>query len=86
VVVRAFIPPVHPEFARHAEHTAWRDRTNETVNLLTGLERDGLLRYVEIRGLTADTTGFVDAVHFLAPVAARLAGALMDRPDGCALQ
>jgi hypothetical protein len=86
VAVRGFIPPVHPAFVRRAEQTAWRDRTDETVELLRSLERDGLLSYVETRTLVVDTTGFVDAVHFLAPVAARLAGALMDRPDGCALQ
>jgi hypothetical protein len=85
----AFIPPVHPAFVRAASGTAWRARTEETVQLLRSLERDGLLRYVEIRSLlaaSADTSQFVDAIHFLAPVAATVAQALTGSPGRCALQ
>jgi hypothetical protein len=87
--VVAFIPPVHPAFARAARATAWRARTEETVELLRRLQGRGLVRYVETRDLAtlrADSTRFLDGVHFLAPVAARIAGTLAGAPDGCALQ
>ncbi len=89
IEVLAFIPPVHPAFARAAAATAWKPRTDETVSLLRALERDGELRYVEVGGLfdgTPDTTQFVDAIHFLAPAAATLARTLTGRPGRCALQ
>lgn len=86
IAVTAFIPPVHPAFARSAERTAWRPRSQETVVLLRGFEREQLLRYVETRDLPVDTTRYIDAIHFLAPVAASVAAALADRSDGCALQ
>jgi hypothetical protein len=85
----AFMPPVHPAFARAAAGTAWRERTEETASLLQSLEREGLLRYVETRALTAaspDTAQFVDAIHFLAPVAATLAQAITASPGRCAVQ
>lgn len=84
-----FIPPVHPAFERAAAGTAWTPRTEETVSLLRTLEREGLLRYVETRDLVAaspDTTQFVDAIHFLGPVAATLAERLTGSPGHCALQ
>ena len=87
--VVAFIPPVHPAFERAALGTAWRLRTEETVQLLHALEQQGLLRYAEVRSLIAtspDTTQFVDAIHFLPPVAATLAQALTGSPNRCALQ
>jgi hypothetical protein len=87
--VIAFIPPVHPAFARAAAGTAWRLRTEETVALLHALEQEHLLRYVEVRDLVAaspDTIQYVDAIHFLAPVAATLAQALTGSPERCALQ
>ena len=89
IEVTAFIPPVHPALARAASHTAWLPRTEETVSLLRQLEAEHLLRYVETRDLAAlgaDSTGFLDGVHFLAPVAMRVTGALVGHPDGCALQ
>jgi len=89
VSVVVFIPPVHPAFARVASSTAWRARTEETVELLRSLERDGLLRYVETRSLLAtspDTSQFVDAIHFLAPAAATVVQALTGSPGRCALQ
>jgi hypothetical protein len=86
IAVTAFIPPVHPAFARAAERTAWRPRTAETVTLLRALEQEGRLRYIETQALEVDTTQFVDAVHFLAPVASTVVGALVGQPDGCALQ
>ncbi len=87
IVVTAFIPPVHPALARRAEQTAWRPRTEETVALLRGFERERLLRYVETRTLPVDTTRFVDAIHFLAPVAASVTAAVTGRSDPpCALQ
>jgi hypothetical protein len=86
IAVVTFIPPLHPAFARAAEQTAWRPRTDETVALLESLDRAGRARYVETRNLTIDTLQFVDAVHFLAPVANVVAGALLGVPDGCALQ
>jgi hypothetical protein len=89
VEVIAFIPPVHPALARAASATAWQARTEETVQLVKALELRGLLRYVETRDLAAlraDSTRFLDGVHFLAPVAARVAEALAGHPDGCALQ
>ncbi|MEO8635379.1 MAG: hypothetical protein ABI587_08900 [Gemmatimonadales bacterium] len=85
----AFIPPVHPAFERAAQATAWRARTEETVVLLRSLDREGVLRYVErdaLPGIGADSTAFVDAIHFLAPVADRLLESLFNRPGGCALQ
>ncbi|MEO8140402.1 MAG: hypothetical protein ABI742_12190, partial [Gemmatimonadota bacterium] len=85
----AFIPPVHPAFERAASGTAWTPRTEETVSLLRTLEQEQLLRYVEARDLVAaspDTTQFVDAIHFLAPVAATLAERLTGSPGHCALQ
>lgn len=85
----AFIPPVHPAFERAAAGTAWRPRTEETVALLRALEQERLLLYVEARDLIAtspDTAQFVDALHFLAPVAATLAQALTGSPVRCALQ
>lgn len=77
--VTGFIPPVHPAFARAAAATAWRERTAETVQLLHRLEGEGLLRYVETGdaiALVVDTTQYVDAVHFLGPVADLVASAL----------
>jgi hypothetical protein len=85
----AFIPPVHPAFGRVASGTAWRARTEETVQLLRSFERDGLLRYVETRSLlatSADTSQFVDAIHFLAPAAATVARTLTGSSGRCALQ
>jgi hypothetical protein len=84
--VTAFIPPVHPGFARVASTTAWAPRTSETVALLRALEREEGLRYVETRFLPIDSTQFVDAIHFLGPVADRIAEALTATPGGCALQ
>ncbi len=89
IEVVAFIPPVHPALARAAAGTAWRPRTEETVALLRGLEGEGVLRYVETRQLldaSRDTTQFVDAIHFLAPAAATLAGALSGGRGRCAVQ
>ncbi len=89
VEVVAFIPPVHPAFERAAAATAWRPRTEETVRLLRALEQEGVLRYAEVRDLIAtspDTTQYVDAIHFLAPVAATLVQALTGSPERCALQ
>ncbi len=89
IEVVTFIPPVHPAFERAAAATAWRSRTEETVALLSALHQERLLRYVEVRELIAaspDTTRYVDAIHFLAPVAAALAQALTGSPDRCALQ
>jgi hypothetical protein len=84
--VTAFIPPIHPALARAASRTAWTPRTAETVALLRALERDGGLRYVETRSLPVDSTQFIDAIHFLGPVADRIAEALTAAPGGCALQ
>jgi hypothetical protein len=87
--VVAFIPPVHPAFRRAAAATAWRPRTEETVSLLRSLEGEGELHFVETDGLFAgspDSTQFVDALHFLAPVAATLARTLTGSPARCALQ
>lgn len=84
--VTAFIPPVHPALSRAAINTAWAPRTEETVALLRTLAQDGGIRYVETRALTVDSMQFVDAVHFLAPVADRVAEALTGTPGGCALQ
>lgn len=89
VSVTAFIPPLHPALERAAAGTAWRPRTEETVRLLQALEAQGLLRYVETRGLVgagADSTAFVDGVHFLAPVAVKVVEAVLGRRDGCAVQ
>lgn len=89
IEVVAFIPPVHPAFERAAAGTTWRPRTDETVALLQTLEAERLLRYIETRELIAaspDTTRFVDAIHFLAPVAATLTQALTGSSSHCALQ
>ncbi len=89
IQVVAFIPPVHPAFERAAMGTTWRPRTEETVALLQSLEQEQLLRYLEVRDLVAtspDTSQYVDAIHFLAPVAATLAQKLTGSPDRCALQ
>jgi hypothetical protein len=89
VTVTAFIPPVHPAFERVALGTAWRARTEETVQLLQTYQAAGALRYVETRGIAwaqGDAAPFVDGVHFLAPVAARVVEAVTGRPDGCAVQ
>jgi hypothetical protein len=89
IAIVAFIPPVHPAFERAAAGTAWQPRTEETVRLLQSLEEEGVLRYAEVRALIAtspDTTQFVDAIHFLAPVAAALTQALTGSPERCALQ
>ncbi len=89
ISVIAFIPPVHPAFERAARATAWRARTEETVLLLRHLEGEGWLRYFDshaVPGLAADSAAFVDAIHFLAPVADRLIESLFNRPGGCALQ
>ncbi len=89
ISIIAFIPPVHPAFERGARATAWRARTEETVLLLRRLEREGSLRYFDSQALPdigADSTAFVDALHFLAPVADRLTESLFNRPGGCALQ
>jgi hypothetical protein len=86
--VTAFIPPVHPALARAAAATPWRERNRETVALLRDLEQAGELHYVETRDLAAlgaDSTGYVDALHFLAPVTDLLAEALAGR-TGCAVQ
>jgi hypothetical protein len=85
----AFIPPVHPAFERAAAGTAWLARTDETISLLRALEQERLLRYVEARdlvGASADTAAYVDAIHFLAPVAATLAERLTGSQGHCALQ
>jgi hypothetical protein len=85
----AFIPPVHPAFERAAAGTAWPARAQETVSLLRALEREHLLRYVETRDLVAaspDTLLYVDAIHFLAPVAASVAARLTGGQSRCALQ
>jgi hypothetical protein len=85
----AFIPPVHPAFERAATGTAWLARSEETVGLLRSLETEGLLRYVESRDLIAtthDTAQFVDAIHFLAPVAALLVRRLTGSSRPCAIQ
>lgn len=86
--VIAFIPPVHPDFARAAAGTAWRKRTEETVLLLRGLEREGLLRYVPVEGVVDSVLAgdYVDGIHFLAPVAARVVQRLLGAPEPCALQ
>jgi len=89
ISIIAFIPPVHPAFERAARGTAWRVRTEETVLLLRRLEGEGLLRYFDSQarpGLGADSTAFVDAIHFLAPVADRLTESFFNRPGGCAIQ
>ncbi len=86
--VIAFIPPVHPDFARAAAGTAWRERTDETVLLLRSFEREGLLRFVPLDGLVdgALAGDYVDGIHFLAPVAARVVQRLLGAPEPCALQ
>jgi hypothetical protein len=85
----AFIPPVHPAFERAAQATAWSARSGETVALLRTLDQEGVLRYVDrdaLPGIGADSTAFVDAIHFLAPVSDRLLEALFNRAGGCAVQ
>lgn len=86
--VIAFIPPVHPDFASAAASTVWRERTEETVLLLRSLEREGLLRYVPMDGLvdSALAGDYVDGIHFLAPVAARVVQRVLGAPEPCALQ
>lgn len=87
--VVAFIPPVHSRFAARARSTAWQQRSEETVALLHALELEGGLRYVETRDVVGDdpaAAGFVDALHFLGPVAARVAERLRGSPERCALQ
>ena len=89
IALVVFIPPVHPAFARAAQVTAWGSRTDETVTLLRSLHRDGLLRYVErdsLPGIDADSTAFIDALHFLAPAADHLLESLFSRPRACAVQ
>ena len=89
VSITVFIPPVHPAFERVALGTAWQARTEETVQLLGAYQARGVLRYVETRGLLreqGDSAAFVDGVHFLAPVGARVVEAVTGRPDGCAVQ
>jgi hypothetical protein len=86
IAVTAFIPPVHPSLEA-AAGSAWNARAAESVALLRGLEQEGTLRYVETRALDPRDSGwFVDAIHFLAPAAARLAERIAGRPDGCAIQ
>jgi len=87
--VIGFIPPVHPALDRAALGTTRTARTGETVTLLRRLESEGLLRYRETRDLVAaspDSTRFIDAVHFLAPVARRLARTLVGSAADCAVQ
>jgi hypothetical protein len=88
VEVVVFIPPVHPSLERAEAASRALERTVETVALLRGLERDGLLRYVETRAIShsADSTAYVDVLHFLSPVAIRVAEAIAGGEGSCALQ
>ena len=83
-----FIPPVHPELERAAAGGDLPARTRETADTLQGLERAGLLRYVETRELAAfggDSTLFYDALHFMPGNADRLISAVLGHHT-CAVQ
>jgi hypothetical protein len=86
----AFIPPMHPEFVRAARNTPWAQRNEDVVELFHRYESLGLLRYVETRDLTvieADSAAYMDAWHFLPPVATQLASVLITGgPGRCAVQ
>ena len=77
-----------PLLSKKQRRTAWRERTEETVLLLRSFEREGLLRFVPLDGLVdgALAGDYVDGIHFLAPVAARVVQRLLGAPEPCALQ
>lgn len=87
--VVAFQPPVHPRMREAAAATAWAARTAETTALLRDWEAGGLLRYVEtadLADLPGSATAFVDGIHFLEPLSARVVERLLGAPARCALQ
>lgn len=87
--VVVFVPPVHPRFAARAAGTAWAARTEEAVQLLLTLERAGQLEYRETRDLAREApeaSAFIDAIHFLEPLARRIAERLLSPPMPCAVQ
>lgn len=87
--VVAFIPPVHPALEQAAAATSREARTAELIALLRLEAARGRLRYVETRDLTAleaDPRAYLDALHFLAPVASAVADAITGAADRCAVQ
>ena len=89
IQVVAFIPPIHPELERAGSGGDLPLRSNETADTLRGLERAGLLRYVETRNLSSfggNPAWYYDALHFMPANADRLVALLLGRQTVCALQ
>lgn len=89
IQVTAFIPPIHPELERAGSGGYLAIRSNETADTLRGLDRAGLLHYVEARDLASfggNPAWYYDALHFMPANADRLVALLLGRQTVCAVQ
>jgi len=89
IQVTAFIPPIHPELERAGSGGYLAMRSNETADTLRGLDRAGLLHYVEARDLASfggNPAWYYDALHFMPANADRLVALLLGRQTVCAVQ
>ena len=89
IQVIAFIPPIHPELERAGSGGYLPIRSNEAADTLRGLDRAGLLHYVEARDLASfggNPAWYYDALHFMPANADRLVALLLGRQTVCAIQ
>ena len=87
--VDAFIPPLHPALVSAMARTTLAERTRETEDLLSELDKRGLLHFTRLPTLASfggDPALYFDGAHMMEANAVRLLRAVYGDSTACAVQ